>query len=189
LDWLEANGLAENTVVMYSSDQSFYLGEHGWFDKRFMYEESLRTPLLACWPGHGKPGAETELMVQNIDMAQTFLEIAGVEDPSDMQGLSLAPLLNGKISEDWRESIYYHYYQNVNTVHNVQPHYGVRTGRYKLIHFYNIDEWELYDLKKDPNELQSVYGNPEYAEQVNQLKQELRRLRRQYDVPGAESRM
>jgi len=186
LDWLEESGLAENTVVMYSSDQSFYLGEHGWFDKRFMYEESLRTPLIASWPGHGKPGSEPELMVQNIDMAQTFLEIAGIADPGDMQGRSLVPLLNGESPDDWRESIYYHYHQNVNTVHNVQPHFGVRTERYKLIRFYDIDEWELYDLEKDPQEMQSEYSNPEYAGQVESLRQELQRLREQYEVPGGD---
>ena len=184
LDYLEKSGLAENTVVMYSSDQSFYLGEHGWFDKRFMYEESLRTPLLASWPGVTK-GTETEAMIQNIDMAQTFLEIAGAPDPGDMQGRSLVPLLRGEEPEDWRTSIYYHYHQDPSTVHHVQPHYGVRNERYKLIHFYEIDEWEFYDLKNDPQELTSQFANPEYADQVKAMEQELRRLRKQYDVPGA----
>lgn len=182
LDWLEESGLSENTIVMYSSDQSFYLGEHGWFDKRFMYEESLRTPLLIHWPGHGRPASETELMVQNIDMAPTFLELAGVPVPGDMQGRSLVPLLEGEEPSDWRDSIYYHYYQDVATTHHVQPHYGVRTERYKLIHFYMINEWELFDLKKDPNEMKSVYGNPEYSAKLTELKQELKRLRRQYEV-------
>ncbi|VGO13967.1 Arylsulfatase [Pontiella desulfatans] len=182
LDYLEESGLAENTVVMYSSDQSFYLGEHGWFDKRFMYEESLRTPLIAYWPNHGTPGAETELMVQNIDMAQTFLEIAGVPFPGDMQGRSLVPLLNGKNPADWRESIYYQYHQDVNTVHHVYPHYGIRTGRYKLIYFNTLDEWEFYDLEKDPQEMTSQYANPEYAGKVDELKQQLTELRAVYQA-------
>ena len=184
LDYLEKSGLAENTVVFYSSDQSFYLGEHGWFDKRFMYEESLRTPLIGHWPGGGASGIEIPAMVQNIDMAQTFLELAGEPDPGDMQGRSLVPLLKGESPKDWRTSIYYHYHQNPNTVHHVQPHYGVRTERYKLIHFDRIGEWEFYDLNKDPLEMKSEYNNPEYAEQVNKAKQELKRLRQHYRVPG-----
>ncbi|MEM9446331.1 MAG: sulfatase [Verrucomicrobiota bacterium] len=183
LDYLEQSGLAESTVVFYSSDQSFYLGEHGWFDKRFMYEESLRTPLLACVPNQTFSGREITQMVQNLDMAQTLLEVAGVEAPGDMQGKSLLPLLEGQSPQDWRESIYYHYHQDVNTVHHVQPHYGVRGERFKLIHFDKIGEWEFYDLEKDPHELNSEYANPEYAADVSRMKKELNRLREYYKVP------
>ncbi|VGO21925.1 sulfatase/phosphatase domain-containing protein [Pontiella sulfatireligans] len=182
LDFLEESGLAENTVVMYSSDQSFYLGEHGWFDKRFMYEESVRTPLLGYWPGQTPAGSNSEAMVQNLDMAQTFLDIAGVPEPGDMQGQSLVPLLKGESPKKWRTSIYYQYHQIAKSIHHVQPHYGVRTDRYKLIHFNDVDEWELYDLEKDPHELKSEYANPEYAKTVRKMKAELKRLRREYRV-------
>jgi len=183
LDYLQASGLDKNTVVFYSSDQSFYLGEHGWFDKRFIYEESLRTPLLAKWPGVTEPGSETDLMVQNLDCAETFLDIAGVEIPEDMQGRSLEPLLRGKEPRNWRDSIYYHYYEGEGKVHNVYKHYGVRTPRYKLVYFYTLDEWEFYDLEKDPHEMRSEYNNPEYADEIARLKKELARLREKYNVP------
>ncbi len=183
LDYLETSGLDKNTVVFYSSDQSFYLGEHGWFDKRFIYEESLRTPLVARWPGVIKPGSETDLMVQNLDCAETFLDIAGAEIPNDMQGMSLEPLLRGERPGNWRESIYYHYYEGEGKVHNVYKHYGVRTPRYKLAYFYTLGEWEFYDLEKDPHEMRSEYNNPEYAEEVAGLKAELARLRAVYRVP------
>ena len=185
LRFLEENGLAENTVVLYSSDQSFYLGEHGWFDKRFMYEESLRTPLMGYWPGQSQPGSEVAALVQNIDIAQTLLEVAGVADPGDMQGRSLAPFLRGETPAEWRDTIYYHYHQNPNTVHRVQPHYGVRGERYKLIHFYEIDEWEFYDLDRDPDEMTSQYDNPAYREDVAAMRRELERLRHHYQVPDS----
>lgn len=183
LDYLQAHGLDRNTVVFYSSDQSFYLGEHGWFDKRFIYEESLRTPLLARWPGVIPAGLEVEAMVQNLDCAQTFLDIAGVPQPSHMQGHSLLPLLRGETPESWRTSIYYHYYEGEGNTHNVYKHYGVRTQRYKLVYFYTLGEWEFYDLEKDPNEMHSEYDNSEYTEQVKALKEELQRLRQWYRVP------
>ncbi len=183
LAYLEASGLDKNTVVFYSSDQSFYLGEHGWFDKRFIYEESLRTPMVVRWPGVIEPGTEVQEMVQNIDCAQTFLDIAGAAIPDNMQGRSLVPLMQGDSPEDWRTSIYYHYYEGEGYVHNVYKHYGVRTERYKLVHFYTLDEWEFYDLEKDPHEMQSEYENPEYASQVQQLKEELVRLQQHYQVP------
>lgn len=181
LDYLEKSGLAKNTVVVYCSDQGFYLGDHGWFDKRWMYEDSLRTPLLIRWPGVAKAGTENKDLVQNLDFAQTFLEMAGVPAPSDLQGRSLVPLLKGEHPADWRKSIYYHYYE-YPAVHMVQRHYGVRTDRYKLIHFYPVNEWELYDLQKDPNELHSVYADPAYADVLKELKEELTRLRRLYKV-------
>jgi arylsulfatase A-like enzyme len=187
LAYLKASGLAANTVVMYSADQGFYLGEHGWFDKRFMYEESFRTPLLARWPGVIKPGVRNDDLVQNIDFAETFLDFAGAPIPGDMQGQSLVPLLCGKTPKDWRKSLYYHYYEYPG-VHAVRRHEGVFDKRYKLIRFYGKDvpdgeEWELYDLKNDPNEMQSLYDNPEYAARVAELKGELQRLREQYQVP------
>jgi len=183
LDYLEETGLDKNTVVFYSSDQSFYLGEHGWFDKRFIYEESLRTPLVARWPGVIKPGSEATAMVQNLDCAETFLDIAGAPIPNNMQGASMKPLMQGKTPDDWRKSLYYHYYEGEGKVHNVYKHYGVRTDRYKLAYFYTLDEWEFYDLEKDPREMKSEYDNPAYAEQVAQLKAELKRLRALYRVP------
>jgi arylsulfatase A-like enzyme len=180
LDYLESSGLADNTVVFYTSDQGFYLGDHGWFDKRFMYEESLRMPLLVRYPKEIKPGSVNKDLVQNLDFAETFLDFAGVEIPQDMQGESLRRILSGKTPRRWRKSIYYHYYE-YPAVHSVKRHYGVRTDRYKLIHFYNdIDEWELYDMKKDPNELNSVYSDPDYAKVVIELKSELKRLREKY---------
>ena len=179
LDYLDQSGLAENTIVIYTSDQGFYLGEHGWFDKRFMYEESLRTPLLVRWPGHTPPGSVCEKMVLNLDFPETFLDVAGVPIPEDMQGRSLKPLLEGKDPPDWRTSIYYRYYEYPGP-HMVHKHYGVRTERYKLIYFYEIDEWELYDLQKDPHELHNVYGDPQYADVVRELKAELTRLKTFY---------
>ncbi|MCP4640963.1 MAG: DUF4976 domain-containing protein, partial [bacterium] len=183
LDYLAANGLDTNTVVFYSSDQSFYLGEHGWFDKRFIYEESLRTPLVARWPGVIEAGSTVDELVQNLDCAETFLDIAGVPVPEDMQGASFVPLMKGESPDDWRDSIYYHYYEGEGKVHNVYKHYGVRTDRYKLAYFYTLDEWEFYDLKNDPAEMKSEYDNPAYAEQVATLKKELARLRELYRVP------
>ena len=182
LDYLDESGLAKNTVVVYSSDQGFYLGDKGWYDKRWMYEESLRMPLIVRWPGVVKPGSENKDLVQNLDFAETFLDIAGVDVPADMQGRSIVPLLKGQTPKDWRESIYYHYYE-YPAVHMVQRHYGVRTDRYKLVHYYLIDEWELFDLQKDPNERHNAYADPGYAEVVKKLKGELRRLREQYRVP------
>jgi len=180
LDYLDSAGLAENTVVFYTSDQGFYLGDHGWFDKRFMYEESLRSPLVVRYPKEIKPGSVSKDLVQNLDFAETFLDFAGVEIPEDMQGESIRKILRGKTPRRWRKSIYYHYYE-YPAVHSVKRHYGVRTQRYKLIHFYNdIDEWERYDLKKDPNEMNSVYSDPDYAKVVAELKSELKRLREKY---------
>lgn len=181
LEYLEESGLAKNTIVIYSSDQGFYLGEHGWFDKRFMYEESFRTPLMVSWPGVTEPGQMNGELVSNLDLAETFLDIAGLKAPDDMQGESLVPLLQGEIPDDWRKSLYYHYYEFPGA-HSVKMHEGVATKQYKLIHFYNLDEWELYDLEKDPHEMQSVYGNPEYQDLIPKLKEELNRLKDQYSV-------
>ncbi len=181
MDALETLGIDDNTIVIYSSDQGFYVGDHGWFDKRWMYEESLKMPLIVKWPGQTKPGSSSEQMVQNLDYAETFLEIAGATIPDDMQGRSLVPLLKGDRPSDWRKSIYYHYYE-YPSVHMVPRHFGVRTERYKLMKFYQFgEEWEFYDLEKDPDELTNQYGNPEYASQIAEVRTELQRLRTHYD--------
>ncbi|MDE6871408.1 MAG: sulfatase [Bacteroidales bacterium] len=189
LDYLEENGLLENTLVVYTSDQGFYMGEHGWFDKRFMYEESMRTPLVMRLPeGFSRKGDITE-MVQNIDLAPTFLELAGAEVPEDMHGVSLVPLLQGMHPDDWRTSLYYHYYE-YPAEHMVKRHFGVRTERYKLIHFYNDqDFFELYDLQEDPCEMHNLYGLEGYGGITDSLKAELAMLQEKYDDPvrfGAE---
>ena len=168
LDYLKENNLEENTLVVYTSDQGFYLGEHGWFDKRFMYEESFRTPLVMKLPNKIKKG-KIEKLVQNIDYAPTFLDLAGIAVPDDVQGKSLVPLITGKKTKDWRKSVYYHYYEYPGP-HDVKRHYGIRTDRYKLIHFYNdIDQWELYDLKLDPNEGTNLYGKKGYEDLTKSL--------------------
>ena len=182
LDYLDKSNLSDNTILIYSSDQGFYLGEHGWFDKRFMYEESFRTPLIVRWPGEIEPGSVNNHLVSNLDFAQTFLDMAGVKQPSDMQGLSLKPLMMGESPGDWRTSLYYRYYEYPGP-HSVRQHEGVATTRYKLIHFYVLDEWELYDLQNDPHEMQNQYDNPDYADVVTGLKKELLRLREVYRAP------
>jgi arylsulfatase A-like enzyme len=179
LDYLQQSGLADNTVVFYTSDQGWYLGEHGWYDKRWMYEESFRTPLLIHWPGKTRPGSVNTDMVMNLDFAQTFLDIAGVEQPADMQGQSLAPILAGNTPNDWRKEVYYHYYEFPGA-HSVRRHFGIRTDRYKLIRFYNIDESELFDLEQDPNELHSVYDDAQYAEIRGNLTKRLAALQTKY---------
>jgi arylsulfatase A-like enzyme len=179
LDYLDQAGLANNTVVIYSADQGFYTGEHGWFDKRWMYEESLRMPLIVRWPGTIRPGSVDEHLASNLDFAETFLNIAGVPAPAEMQGQSLVPLLKGASPADWRQAFYYHYYEYPRP-HHVPPQFGARTDRYKLIYYPLTDEWELFDLAKDPHEMHSVYGEPAYADTSGQLKVELKRLREQY---------
>ena len=177
---LEELDLSDNTVVIYSSDQGFYIGDHGWYDKRWMYDESLKMPLIVKWPGVTKPGSYNEDLVQNLDYAETFLELAGAAVPDDMQGESLVPLLKGQHPGDWRKSIYYHYYE-YPSVHMVPRHYGVRTQTHKLMRFYQFDEWEFYDLVADPDELTNQYENPEYQSKIAEMKTELKRLRKMYD--------
>ncbi len=179
LDYLDESGLSKNTIVIYTSDQGWYLGEHGWFDKRWMYEESFRTPLMVRWPGVIQPGSTNDDLCMNLDFAETMLGAANVAIPADMQGLSLVPLLKGQTPEDWRKSVYYHYYEFPGA-HSVAKHYGVRTDRYKLIHFYEVGTWELFDLEKDPREMRSVYDDPLYAEVLAEMEQELARLREHY---------
>jgi arylsulfatase A-like enzyme len=180
LDFLKKNGLDKNTIVIYASDQGFYLGEHGWFDKRWMFEQSYRTPLLIQWPGITKPGSVNEDMVSNIDYAETFLDMAGVKVPSDMQGRSMVRVLKGKTPANWRKEHYYHYYEYPGS-HMVKRHYGMSTERYKLIHYYyDIDEWELYDIKADPQEMKNVYNDPAYASVKANLHKRLTKLMEKY---------
>ncbi|MDB2385430.1 sulfatase [Polaribacter sp.] len=184
LDYLKENGLEENTIVVYTSDQGFYLGEHGWFDKRFMYEESFRTPLLMKYPKEIKPGTVINELVQNLDFAPTFLDYANAEIPAEMQGESLRKLASGETKE-WRDALFYSYYEFPGE-HHVKRHYGIRTDRYKLIHFYHdIDVWELYDLEKDPTEMTNLYGNPEYKEVQENMHKKLKEIRKQYNDSDA----
>ena len=184
LDYLQMEGLDKNTIVIYSSDQGFFLGEHGWFDKRWILEESLRTPFLCRWPGVVKAGSKNNRMVSLLDVAETFVEVAGLPKATDMQGNSLVPLLKGENPKDWRTSFYYHYYEYPRW-HRVRPHYGVITDRYKLVHFYkpDLDEWELYDLKENPRETINYIKVPSYAKTVAKLKVELSRLEKELKVP------
>ncbi len=179
LDYLDRNNLSENTIVVYTSDQGFYLGEHGWFDKRFMYEESFRTPILMRYPKEIKPGTVIDKLVQNLDFAPTFIDYAGVAIPSGMQGKSFRKIVNGESSE-WRDAVYYTYYEYPGA-HMVKRHFGISTNRYKLIHFYyDVDEWELYDLEKDPMEMRNAYNDPTYTSVKNELHRQLDKLRVEY---------
>ena len=173
---LEKLGLDKNTIVIYSSDQGFYIGDHGWYDKRWMYDESLKLPFIVKWPGMTKPGSRNTDLIQNLDYAQTFLELAGAKIPEDMQGASLVPLLKGQTPKDWRKEIYYHYYE-YPSVHMVPRHNGIRSKRYKLMHFYQFkNEWELYDLKSDPDEMNNIYGDPKFAKVRKRMENRLQHL-------------
>ncbi len=187
LEFLETSGLSENTIVIYTSDQGFFLGDHGWFDKRFMYEESLRYPLIVRFPGIITQGTVTENMVLNVDFAPTFLDFAGVAVPGDMQGRSMRPLLEGSSPSDWRTSMYYRYYEELGPplAHSVPRHYGVRTDRYKLIYFDNLKEWELFDLEEDPYEVNNVYSDPAYTTIISELKDEMERLQIELEDDGS----
>jgi len=191
LDYLKERNLDDNTIVIYTSDQGFFLGEHGWFDKRFMYEESLQAPLIVRYPNEIAAGSVVDEISLNIDFAPTFLDFAGTDIPNDMQGHSLRPLLRGDTPEDWRDDFYYRYWLHLAD-HGVYAHYGLRTKRYKLIYYYAealgtegaIDEpkdpeWELFDLKKDPLEMNNVFDDPEYSEKVRELKEKLNRAKRE----------
>jgi arylsulfatase A-like enzyme len=185
LKFLDDEKLAEDTIVVYSADQGFYLGEHGWFDKRWIFEESLRAPLLVRWPGVAKAGGSSPRLVSNVDFAETFLDAAGLPVPSEMQGRSLVPLLKGQDPADWRKSFYYEYYE-YPAPHHVRPHHGVVTDRYKLVHFDgpDLDEWELFDLQTDPREIRNAIGDPTNAKVIEELKAELSRLREELKVPA-----
>jgi arylsulfatase A-like enzyme len=185
LHYLDSTGLSKNTIVIYASDQGFYMGEHGWFDKRFMYEESLRTPFVIRYPGVVKPGTKLNQFMLNIDWAPTFLDMAGVKVPAEMQGESYLPLLKGK-NIPWRKAVYYHYYEFPQP-HHVYPHFGVRTAQYKLIRFYGEkDAWELFDLKADQHELHNIYGKKGTEKIAKDLKETLHQLILQYDDKEAE---
>jgi arylsulfatase A-like enzyme len=178
LEYLEEHGLEKNTLIIYASDQGFFLGDHGLFDKRFMYEESSRMPFVARWPGHIKPGTVSEALAINCDFAPTFLELAGSKIPEGVQGRSLLPLLRGEKPDDWRKSFYYRYYHDPGH-HNTRQHYGVRTETHKLIYFPTIDQWECFDLVLDPGEMRNIYGDPTAKDVVAKLKTELERVKRE----------
>ncbi len=193
LNYLDEKGLTGNTVVIYASDQGFYLGEHGWFDKRFIYEESLRTPFIMRYPGVIPPGSRVGAITLNIDWGPTLLDIAGIKSPSDMQGVSFLPLLDGRTDAagvsaakaGWRKAMYYHYYEYPQP-HHVYPHFGIRTERYVLVRFYGPSNfWELYDLERDPHELKNLFGQPAYMAKTEELTAKLKELIRQYDDPEA----
>ena len=180
LNAIDDMGLRENTIVIYTSDQGFYLGEHGWFDKRFMYEESFSTPFVIRYPGHIKPGTSVNEMVMNIDIAPTLLSYAGIKAPEDIQGESIQPLLEGKRVKAWRKYLYYHYYEYPLS-HKVAKHFGVSSDRYKLIYYYDpVKSWELFDLKKDPQEMKNVYGDPAYQKVVASMKKQLLKAAQKY---------
>ena len=181
MEWLKANGLDKNTIIIYTSDQGFFLGEHGWFDKRWMYEESFRTPLIIKWPGVTNKKSVTQSMVQNLDFAETILDMAGLPVPADMQGKSMVPVLKGKLKGDLHDALYYHFYENLE--HKVAKHIGVRTSRYKLIWFYENREWELYDLDKDKREMENVYDNPAYRKIQEMMLQKLKAEATRYKDP------
>ena len=181
LDYLDESGLAENTIVIYSSDQGFYLGEHGWYDKRWMFEHSLAMPFLIRWPGVVEPGGRSKALIQNIDYAPTFLEIAGLPIPADIQGRSLMPVLkNVRPPADWRKGIYYAYYGEAT--HRVPKHDGVRGDRYKLFYLPDTNEWQLFDLETDPQELRSIHEDPEKQDVLAHMKALYQELRGQYGV-------
>ncbi len=187
LDYLDASGLSKNTIVVYSSDQGLFLGEHGWFDKRWIFEESLKTPLMIRWPGVTKPGSRSDAIVSNLDYAETFVDVAQAPIPPEMQGRSLVPILKGETPPDWRTGFYYHYYE-YPTPHHVRPHYGIVTDRYKLVHFYkDSDYWELFDLQKDPDEMKSVFTDPNYAAVRKELMAQLTKLRADLKVPAKDA--
>jgi arylsulfatase A-like enzyme len=177
LTFLDKAGLARNTLVIYTSDQGFFLGDHGMYDKRFMYEEALRMPFLVRWPGVVKARTRSDAMVLNVDFAATFLDAAGVQVPADMQGRSAVPVLRGRTPKDWRTSMYYRYYHDPGH-HNTRAHYGVRTTTHKLIYFWKKDQWELFDLRADPSELHNLYGMPGHEQVTTELKAELARLKK-----------
>ena len=180
LDYLDESGLAEDTLVVYASDNGFFLGEHGYYDKRFMYEESIRIPLLMRYPPMTESGTTEERIARNIDFAPTFMDLAGVDIPDGVQGRSLRPLLAQEETPDWEQPLYYHFYE-YPLPHRVHRHYGIRTDRYKLIYYYRINEWELFDLERDPNELRNVVDDSQYADVFSRLKDELRDARARYD--------
>lgn len=194
LDYLDKSGLSKNTIVIFTGDHGFFLGEHGWFDKRFAYEQALRVPWMIRYPNVVKPGTVSDSMVVNIDNAPTILDLAHISVPSDMQGKSLVPIFSGKTPESWRHAMYFHYYEFAPP-HWAMPSYGIRTERYKLIYYYTINEWELFDLKKDPDEMENLCTmqgldvKPGYEDVLKDLLHQLRQLREEYkDTTGTNPR-
>jgi arylsulfatase A-like enzyme len=180
LDYLDAEGLSENTIVIYTSDQGFYLGDHGFYDKRFMYEPSLRMPFVIRYPDKIEAGRQNEDIMMNIDFAPTLMDFAGIPIPDEIQGKSFKSRLLESPASDWREAMYYHYYE-YPFWHHVQPHYGIRSEKHKLIHFYyDIDTWEFYDLEKDPDELNNLINDEAYQDLIEEMKQQLSELQKQY---------
>jgi arylsulfatase A-like enzyme len=183
LDYLEKSGKLDNTIVIYTSDQGFFLGEHGWFDKRFMYEQCQRMPVMIRYPKEIGRGSMSDAICMNVDFAPTFLDYAGADIPSDIQGRSLRRLLKGHIPSDWRDAAYYHYYE-YPAEHSVKRHYGIRTKDFKLIHFYDdIDQWEMYDLKADPQEMNNVHDDPSYASAREYMHAKLEDVQEEYKDP------
>lgn len=181
MDYLEKENLLDDTIIIYTSDQGFFLGDHGWYDKRFMYEESLRMPFLVRYPKEIKPGSRSDAIVANLDFAPTLLDFAGITKPDEMQGTSFRPVLAGNTPTDWQKAMYYHFHEYPDADHMAARHYGIRDDRYKLIHYYfPTDEWEFFDLESDPNELRSVYSLPEYADRVRDMKAQLQAMRVKY---------
>ncbi len=196
LKYLDESGLAENTIVIYTADHGFFMGDHGWFDKRFMYEQAIRVPWMIRYPGHIKPGSVSTDWVVNIDNAPTALDLAGLPIPESMQGRSLRPLFEGNVPSDWQKSFYYHYYEFYDSEHWVLPHYGIRTDRYKLISYYTVNEWELFDLEKDPDEMENLFKwagyevHPDYKTIADDLVLQLKALRSKYkDTTGRPVRL
>lgn len=187
LDWIDADeALKQNTIVVYASDQGYFTGEHGYAEKRLMYEPAMVMPLIMRAPGRVEPGTRADALVQNIDLAPTFLDVAGVAIPEDLQGRSLTPLFDGEAPTDWRTSVYYQYFDHM--LHRVARHAGVRSDRYKLIHFYTDDVWEFYDLEADPHEVNNIYGDPDYQDEIDAMKAEYERLKQEFEVPAASFR-
>lgn len=182
LDYLKREKLYDNTVIIYAGDQGFFLGENGWFDKRWIYEESMRMPLIVHWPEGIDEGITSDHLVQNLDLAPTILDMAEIQIPAMMQGKSLLPILQGENVAGWRNAVYYHYYEGPPRVHHVAKHYGIRTDRYTLAHYYEQDEWELFDLKEDPEQLQSVYDDSEYSDVQKRLRKKVDELQEKYEV-------
>lgn len=182
MDYLKRENLYDNTVVIYAGDQGFFLGENGWYDKRWIYEESMRMPLIIHWPEGIDAESVNKELVQNLDLAPTVLDLAGAEIPENIQGKSLVPLLKKELSGEWRDAVYYHYYEGPPRVHSVAKHYGIRTDRYTIAHYYEQDEWELFDLQEDPEQLQSVYDDPEYSDVQERLKKKVEELQQKYEV-------
>jgi arylsulfatase A-like enzyme len=183
LQYLDDNNLADNTIVIYASDQGFFLGEQGWYDKRFMNDPALRLPLIIRWPGVAQAGSRIDAVTQNIDVLPTLCSAAGANVPTRVQGRDLRPLLEGDTPDDWRSAVYYRYVEQ--GVHNVAPHEGVRTSRYALTYWPTHDEWELFDLETDPQEVRNIHNDPAFADVQRRMHEALDLVRTQFDAPAS----